>query len=299
MAVERQPGQGFPSVSNPSRHGREGLGEGVAVVAAQIAVDVEGRARQFDGLQPDPADQRHRRRHLETVFERQRGIVDMGKERLGLLETIEAAIGIDRADRVTGEGVVLNHVELQAARGDRGDEAVVHPAKVRIDSEIADIAPELLVVIDRQPLAVDLALRAHARRRAVVEGVDFAVEPVPLRIVRIDLASELHIVADVPLHAAAHPQLVRAVLVVENVVVRGQRAGVDRDRIELADMAGEIRRAGVILGPQSRHDALGRDDSEGIGRHQRRAPVEAVVVLLVFDRAPDLQIVGYAVVELP
>ncbi len=203
LAVERQSGKRVPGITHSARHRREGFCEGVAVRAAQIAVDIEGGARQFDGLEPDAADQRHGRRQLETVLERQRDIVDMREEVLGLLEAIEAAIGIDQADGIIGEGVVLHGIELQAACGEGGHEAVVHSGKIRVHGEVADIAPELLVVIDRQALAIDLALRAGGRRRAVVERIDLVVEPVPLRRIGVDLAPELDAVGDVPLHAAA------------------------------------------------------------------------------------------------
>src|SRR5262245_4702936 len=57
--------------------------------------------------------------------------------------------------------------------------------------------------------------------------------------------------------------------------------------------------AGVVLGPQSRNDALGWNDAGKIRRHERGAPVEPILVLFELDRAPHLEVLIDAIIELP
>jgi len=93
-------------------------------------------------------------------------------------------------------------------------------------------------VIDRKPaIAIDFAMRAHAWASGfVVERIDIVVEPNAAAPYTKDLTFDAGS-GDVPLHAAEEPQSSwRAVLVVEHVVIRGQRRRVDGDRIELAGM---------------------------------------------------------------
>src|ERR1700754_1599983 len=54
----------------------------------------------------------------------------------------------------------------------------------------------------------------------------------------------------------------------------------------------------IVIAPDPRHDSSRRDDARCVRGYQRRSPVEAILVVLVFGGAPDLEIVGHAVVEL-
>ena len=73
--------------------------------------------------------------------------------------------------------------------------------------------------------------------RAVIERVDLAVGPMTVGVIAVNLAFERDVVGDVPLEAATQPQFARAAMVIQHVVIRPERPGIDGDR--LVPRAGE------------------------------------------------------------
>ena len=72
-----------------------------------------------------------------------------------------------------------------------------------------------------------------AKTASVVEGIGFAVEPVALRLIVIDLVLDRDVVERRPFEAAAQPQFLGAGGVVGHVIIGCQRAPVDRHRPEI------------------------------------------------------------------
>ncbi len=140
---------------------------------------------------------------------------------------------------------------------------------------------EETVAIDRTGVVVGVA---------GVERIGLAVEPFPLRLVRIDLTFQRHIVGHSPFEAGPKPKLPGASEVVEHIVVGFEGAGVDGHRTKVVRVERRGRRA-------ARDDALcsiwaGEGDGD-----QGRAPVRIACVPPVFDRNEGLENIGHAIVE--
>jgi hypothetical protein len=88
---------------------------------------------------------------------------------------------------------------LLAARSDRRYKPVFHPTDVRVDRQVGHIAVKSLGMIERETFSIDIVWAE------IVELTDLVIEPVAVRVVAIDLASERYVVGDVPLEAAAEP----------------------------------------------------------------------------------------------
>ena len=136
----------------------------------------------------------------------------------------------------------------------------------------------------------DIEALAIHQVRGRVERLDFVVEPFALGAIAVGLALQRQIGRQFQLKATAQPDFLPYVAVIEDVIVGVEGAVVDGDGAEI----GSVVVRDVIAGD----DAARRMRSAEGDRHQRRAPIGLSTILAVFDRAPDLETVGDAVVEL-
>ena len=282
--VEHQPLDRLDSRGRAIRHRVPGLREGLT--RGEAAVEIRAVARQRQIFDADAADQREPGRDLQTVLERQRDIVEPAVADIRLRNAVKAGIGIEHGHRVGRKGVgiaFLLELDVVAADLQRAGEAILHAVEGGVQHEIADVADHLLLVGDEEAVAVD-------QRGPGIEGIGLAVEPLTFCAIRIGLVLEGDGIADVEFEAAAHPQLMRVDAIVGRVV-----AGVCRARVH-GDRGDGISRERIDR--RSRDNAMGRERSGERRRRQRRAPIGVAVVALVFDRAPHLERIGDAVIEL-
>ncbi|MEY9225715.1 hypothetical protein ABH974_006138 [Bradyrhizobium ottawaense] len=120
-----------------------------------------------------------------------------------------------------------------------------------------------------------------------IERLDLVVEPGALRTVTIGLTFQRQVRRQLQLETAAQPHLLRDIAVVEDIVVGIEGAVVDRDSPKISPVE-------VVAGDDPRR----RVRSTESDRHQRRAPIGFRAILAILDRAPDLETVRDAIVEL-
>ena len=105
------------------------------------------------------------------------------------------------------------HLEL-------GREPVVHAEHPRVPQEIEIVADHVLIVRHKKTVTVD---RIRRKDRSVVESIGFAVEPVALRLIVVDLVLDRDVLERRPFESAAQPKFLGAGSVVGDVVIGRQR----------------------------------------------------------------------------
>ncbi|MGT2439451.1 hypothetical protein ACU4GH_30720 [Bradyrhizobium betae] len=165
-----------------------------------------------DMLDAQAADQRERPCELQPVLERQRLVVDARGLLLGRERAVEAAIGIDQRHGIAGKVRSTRPDEIEIARRQRRNQAVVEAGDVRIPDQVGDIADQPLAVRDIKALAIHQV-------RGRVERLDLIVEPTALGTIAIGLALQRQVRRQLQLETAAQPHLLGDVAIVENVVI--------------------------------------------------------------------------------
>ncbi len=118
--------------------------------------DVGRVAVEADMLDAQAADQREGARQLQPVLERERLVVDARGLLLGREQAVIAAHGIDQRDVIVREVRRAGPDEIEIARRQRRDQAVVEACDIRVPDQVGDVADKALAVRDIEALAIHL-----------------------------------------------------------------------------------------------------------------------------------------------
>ena len=139
-----------------------------------------------------------------------------------------------------------------------------------------------------EPIAVD---RIWRDRRAIIEGVGLAVEPVTAGVIEVGLVFDRDFVVDRPLEARTQPQLFRVAGIVQGIVVDFRHPAIERHVVD--------QRAAECAEGGARDHAASREGPGKSDRNDRRAPVGGACIALEFDGGEGPKRVRCLIIELP
>src|SRR5437868_5492073 len=132
-------------------------------------------------LDAEAADQREGARQLQPILERQCLVVDAGGLLLDREIAVKATNGIDQRNAIAGKVCGTRPDEIEVARRERRNQAVVETGDVCVPEQVGDVADQALAMRDIEALTVD-----HVRTG--IERLDLVIEPIALRTITIGLA---------------------------------------------------------------------------------------------------------------